>query len=160
MIENVYFVYLGKVAKNEVIIGVYSIHAHQAENVETRSPHAVDTTKLTTTIESLDKSAPLLDDWIKFYAWLGRGHGWARFTRDSANQLVPHWFSSDVVYTCEPKNQLFGWINFLDIEVNESDVSVVNGELVGTGSDENAGFNFNQITRNLVITRQPLFKAS
>lgn len=155
-----YLLYLAGVAGNSVTFGVIT-HCVRwvSRDREIRGPSLLNSGKVDQATDSLDKAAPLIEDWVQLYAWLGRGTGWAKFTTDSAAKLLPHWLGESVEYDCVR----FRVESIRDLEFVEPSVLpdlAVGGlslNLAGTGPGEGAIRWFSHLTSNLVLSKRPLF---
>jgi hypothetical protein len=112
-------------------------------------------------LQGLDRGLPPVATWQQLYNRLGRGYGWAYFTPNSANELVPHWFGN-VEYKCQ-KNIVGGHRigPFIDLEAFGDGVARLESVDETVGPDaENYGETkrvFDQFGDNFIITRKSVF---
>ena len=125
---------------------------------EIRFPDFVHSERISNALDSLDKAARAVASWQDFYAWLGRGSGWATFRPDCAAQLVPHWLSPDVNYHCLRYPFLPSWVEFADATIDPDRFSSISTNLVGPGPGDSAYQHFCFLTSNMVLTIAPLFQ--
>jgi hypothetical protein len=127
-----------------------------------RRPSFCDNQKVRNAIECLDRDTHLIANWRQFFNWLGRGHGWATFNQESAEEIVPHWLSDEA--ECEYESVESAFPPFKYIEPNLTtctfpfdEVAESLEEIVGPSPDPGAERWFVQLMGNMVVSRRPLF---
>lgn len=154
-----YLVYLADVGRNSATIAVYTGWKRSlGKGHEARTPGFVSSEIIQEALYAMGLAVPVIDDWFKFYSWLGRGSGWALFTPVSALELVPFWLGESIEYECVSFNRLLGWINFVDAKINSNIFDSIKNNLVGPDIEDDAYRWFTQLTNNLVLTKQPVFQ--
>jgi hypothetical protein len=153
----IYLLYLADVGRNSATFAVFTHYIRKVnDRREVRAPSLVSQQKTNTAIYTLDKKAPVIEDWPQFYAWLGRQKGWAAFSPESATRLVPHWLAESVEFDCAKFH--LGSIEFVEQSVlPQLAMADLSFDLAGPSPDDGAFSWFMQITGNLAVVKQPVF---
>jgi hypothetical protein len=129
--------------------------------VDIRKPSLMDREASNSMLEGLDRGLPPVTNWKQFHTWLGRGTGWAYFTRTSAKELLPHWFIDTEYRYQQRKANGYRSGPFFDVDAF-SDGNVRLGsadEMFGPDAEEygETQRGFEQLADNFIITRKRLF---
>lgn len=160
MSSSFYLLQLVSVGRNSATFGVFSGWVRGASDTEVRRPSLVDPDTTKKAMDSLDKATALIDNWTDFYAWLGRGKGWATFTPESAAELVPTWLSQSVEFTCVKFEDLIPWVRYVEDPTHLTMLAALRTRVYGRGTDDQAYRNLVELADNLVLVTRPIFPSN
>lgn len=173
--SKVYLVYLIDVGRNYAIYATDALweesQRSDARGGEFRKPHLLSVGEVDSFLNTLDLGCRLIESWEWFYTWLGRGHGWATFTQESAAEFVPHWLGPNVVIECARQidENGIGHPPLLDLSLHQAlenipqDSAVTLPRLdalegfVGSSPETLGRTMAMQLGDNMVVTCQPIF---
>lgn len=168
MNDGIFVAFLFKVEKDVVTFGFGGSKCDRMSTddptIDIRKPASLRRDVCKSMVEGLDKSLRLdpIATWQQFYTWLGRGHDWADFTYDFANQSLSHWFGG-TEYRCRQQLRAGGYREgpFIDLDALGKEPLYLESAQEMLGSNVEDGGEtmriFHQFGDNFIITRKPIF---
>jgi hypothetical protein len=158
MEDAVYLIYLLDAGPNRAVVAMDTVYvSNYPERREMRVASLSDGPKIDTALYLMDRGMIVVRNWKNLYEWLGRGKGWAGFTVESANELIPHWIDRNNPIDCV-RCDVAG-IAFMDRSADVSEALLRTAELAGEAPEPNGLRRLAQIRSNLVVTTRTLFPA-
>lgn len=156
METSVYLAFLMGVDRNSATFALYTVYAGGArEGYERRIADLADVKKTNCALERLDIAANVINCWKDFYAWLGRGKGWAGFDKETGNRLVPHWVGEAIQYECGKSPVVQD--AFIDLNCNFDLATLGALKIDGVSPEKEAWKDIVRFESNFVITTKPMF---